>query len=75
MMYKKKLKNQSNVFLPPDFQRPAHERGPLASELIAHQAFHLSPMARHAVLASDLAAFHDSLKSEGQWKRRSARND
>jgi hypothetical protein len=29
MMYKKKLENQSNVFLPPDFQRPAHERGPL----------------------------------------------
>jgi hypothetical protein len=48
---------------------------PLASELIAHQAFHSSPMAQHPVLASDLAAFHDSVKPEMRWKRRSARND
>jgi hypothetical protein len=37
---------------------------PVASELIAHRAFHSSPMAHHLVLASDLAAFHDFLKSQ-----------
>jgi hypothetical protein len=48
---------------------------PLASKLIAHQLFHSSLMAQRTVLASDLAAFHDSLKLEMRWKRRSARND
>jgi hypothetical protein len=74
-VHKKKLGSESNVF-PPQYTSTQHMNfAPLASELIAHQAFHSSPMAQHPVLASDLAAFHDSLKPEMRWKRRSARND
>jgi cyclohexa-1,5-dienecarbonyl-CoA hydratase len=38
----------------------------MARELFAHHAFRSSWIAQNAVLASDLAAFHDFLKTEGR---------
>jgi hypothetical protein len=66
---------KQTLFLHDSFSARRLNFVPLASKLIAHQLFHSSLMAQCTVLASDLAAFHDSLKLEMQWKHRSARND
>jgi hypothetical protein len=65
-MHKKKAEKQNEWFFHGNsFSAFLINPVPLARELFAHPAFRLSWIAQNAVLASDLAAFHDFLKSEG----------
>jgi hypothetical protein len=64
-LHKKKLKNKANVCSRCNsFGSTPVNPVPLACKLFAHHAFRSSGIRQNTVLASDLAAFYDFLKSE-----------